>query len=146
MFGVRERAVNMPTYNLFISHAWAYDDRYAGICRLLDSVPDFVWRDYSAPRDYPVVDAGSVVGRNKLRALLRERVRISSCFILVAGMFVDHREWVQAEIQFAQEYGKPILGVMRRGQQRTPETVYDVADKIVAWNSLSIANGVRELC
>ena len=146
MVGAAAHAVNMPIYNLFISHAWAYDERYAGICRLLDSVPNFVWRDYSAPRDYPVVDRGTETGRTRLRALLRERVRLSSCFVLVAGMFVDHREWVQAEIQFAQEYNKPILGVLRRGQQRTPDTVYQVSDKIVAWNSLSIANGVRELC
>jgi hypothetical protein len=135
----------LAIYNLFISHAWAYDERYAGICRLLDSVPGFVWRDYSAPRDYPVVDPNSDIGRNRLRALLKERVRLSSCFVLAAGMYVDHRYWVQAEIEFAREYGKPILGVLRRGQQRTPDTVYQVSDKIVAWNSASIANGIREL-
>jgi hypothetical protein len=138
-------AVNMAIYNLFISHAWAYDERYAGICRLIDSVPGFTWRDYSAPRDYPVVDRNSDTGRNRLRALLRERVRLSSCFILAAGMYVDHRYWVQAEIEFAREYGKPILGVQRRGQQRTPDTVYQVSDKVVAWNSMSIVNAIREL-
>lgn len=112
---------------------------------MIDSVPGFTWRDYSAPRDYPVVDRNSDTGRNRLRALLRERVRLSSCFILAAGMYVDHRYWVQAEIEFAREYGKPILGVQRRGQQRTPDTVYQVSDKVVAWNSMSIVNAIREL-
>lgn len=40
----------MRTYDLFISHAWAYDERYEGIVRLLNSVPGFSWRDYSVPR------------------------------------------------------------------------------------------------
>ena len=44
------------------------------------------------------------------------------------------RYWVQAEIEFAQAYGKPIVGVMRRGQERTPQAVYDVANEVVAWN------------
>lgn len=132
-------------YDLFISHAWAYDERYQGICRLLDSVPGFVWRDYSAPRDYPAVDPNTEVGRNTLRRILNERVRQSSCFILAAGMYVNHRYWVQAEIEFAQAYRKPILGVMRRGQERTPQQVYDIAHKVVAWNSNSIVQGVREI-
>lgn len=132
-------------YDLFISHAWTVDERYQGICRLLDAAPNFDWRDYSAPRDHPIVDPTTEVGRNTLRALLKERVRQSSCFILVAGMFVNHRYWVQAEIEFAQHYGKPILGVMRRGQERTPQLVYDVAHQVVAWNGNSIAQGVRDV-
>lgn len=130
------------SYDLFISHAWAFDERYQGICRLISSVPGFQWRDYSAPRQYPAVDPNTEVGRNTLRATLRERVRQSSCFVLSAGMFVNHRYWVQAEIDFAQEYGKPIVGVMRRGQERTPQLVYDVAHEVVAWNSNSIVNAI----
>lgn len=130
------------SYDLFISHAWSYDERYQGICRLLDSVPGFIWRDYSAPRTHPAVDPGTDVGRNTLRAILNERVRQSSCFLLSAGMFVNHRYWVQAEIDFAKYYRKPIIGVMRRGQERTPQSVYDIADEVVAWNSNSIASAI----
>src|SRR5690606_17511761 len=80
--GIRQVA----QYDLFISHAWAYDERYSGICRLLDGQRGltFGWRDYSAPRDHPVADPNTEIGRNKLRALLNERVRQCSCFILVA--------------------------------------------------------------
>lgn len=137
----------MAQYDLFISHAWDYDERYEGICRLLDGQRGltFGWRDYSAPRDRPVVDPGTEIGRNKLRALLNERVRQCSCFILAAGMFVNHRYWVQAEIEFARYYGKPILGVMRRGQQRTPDYVYEVSHEVVAWYGPSIVQGIRNV-
>lgn len=136
----------MAHYDLFISHAWDYDDRYDGICRLLDGQkgPSFSWRDYSAPKSHPIVDPGTEVGRNTLRRLLDERVRQCSCFVLVAGMFVNHRYWVQAEIDFALKYGKPIVGVLRRGQQRTPDYVYEVAkNNVVAWYGPSIVQGIR---
>ena len=133
----------MASYDLFISHAWDYDERYAGICRLLDGQAGFSWRDYSAPRSHPAADPTTEIGRNTLRAILKERVRQCSCFILVAGAFVDHRYWIQAEIDFAQSYGKPIVGVMRRGQQRTPQTVYDVSHEVVAWYGPSIVSAIQ---
>ena len=137
----------MPNYDLFVSHAWDYDERYIGICRLLDSQvsSSFSWRDYSAPKSHPIVDPGTEVGRNTLRALLRERVRQCTCFILVSGMFVYHRYWVQAEIDFARQYGKPILGIQRRGQQRTPEYVVQVSDEVVAWYGPSIVGGIKRV-
>lgn len=135
----------MPCYDLFISHAWDHDDRYQGIVRLLNGVDDFQWRDYSFPRDYPAVDSDTEVGRNTLRMILRENVRQSSCFLLIAGMYVNHRYWVQAEIDFAREYGKPIVGIRRRGQQVTPQIVYDVSHEVVNWNSNSIASAIRKV-
>lgn len=133
----------MASYDLFISHAWTYGERYQGIVRLLDSVPGFSWRDYSYPRDFPAFEPTTEVGRNTLRAKLRENVRQASCFVLVAGMFVNHRYWVQAEIGFAQEFRKPIVGVRRRGQQLTPVEVTNISDVMVNWNSQSIVDGIR---
>lgn len=133
----------MPSYDLFISHAWKYDERYQGIVRLLNSVPGFTWRDYSFPKSYPAVDPGTEIGKITLRRILKENVRQCSCFVLVAGMFVNHREWVKAEVAFAKEYGKPVVGVRRRGQERTPQDVVDLADVMVNWNSTSLVDGIK---
>lgn len=131
------------TYDIFISHAWAYDERYEGICRLLNSVPGFYWRDYSVPRSAPIVDPRTEMGVRALTARLREQIRQCSCFILVAGMFVNHRIWVQREMSIAVEYGKPIIGVQHRGQQRTPVEVEAIADETVRWNSASLVSAIR---
>lgn len=133
----------MRTYDIFISHAWAYDERYEGIVRLLNSVAGFSWRDYSVPRSAPIVDRNSLMGVNLLKARLREQIRQASCFILIAGMFVHHREWVQREITIAQNYGKPIIAVRRRGQLRTPAEVEHYADQTVNWNSISLVTAIR---
>ena len=133
-------------YNIFISHAWSYDERYQGVVGLLNRQPDFQWYDRSVPRDRPIADPNTEMGRNTLRAALRERVRQSSCFVLVAGMFVNHRYWVQAEIEFAKSYNKPIVAIRRRGQQRTPVEVEVIADATVNWNSQSLVQAIRATC
>lgn len=133
----------MRTYDIFISHAWSYDERYEGVVRLLNSVWGFSWRDYSVPRSAPVVDRNSVIGVNALTGRLREQIRQSSCFVLIAGMFVHHRDWVQREIRIAQDYGKPIIAVRRRGQLRTPIEVENYAHATVNWNSVSLVEAIR---
>lgn len=132
------------TYDIFISHAWAYDERYEGICRLLNSVSDFRWRDYSVPRSAPIVDRGTEIGVRILTRLLDEQIRQCSCFILVAGMFVYHRDWVQREINIARQYGKPIVAVRRRGAQRTPVEVEAYANETVNWSSNSLVSAIRQ--
>lgn len=132
-------------YDLFISHAWDYDERYQGIVRLLNSVPGFTWRDYSVPRDRPIVDPRTEVGVRLLTSKLDEQIRQATCFILVAGMFVNHREWVQREIRIAQKYGKRVVGVRRRGQQITPGEVVNVSHALVNWNSQSLVDAIRSV-
>lgn len=41
------------TYNLFISHSWAYTDAYEKLVNLLDSTDDFSYKNYSVPKDDP---------------------------------------------------------------------------------------------
>lgn len=132
-------------FNLFISHAWNYGERYQGIVRLLESDDSFVWRNYSVPKDDPLVDPGTEIGRRKLTGLLKEQIRSCSCFILVSGMWVYHREWIQTEIKIAQDYRKPIVGVRRRGAVVTPAEVISVSDEMVNWNSQSLISAIRRV-
>lgn len=133
-------------YDLFISHAWKYGERYDGIVRLLNSEERFSWRNYSVPQHDPLVDPETTIGKRKLTGLLREQIRQCSCFILVAGMYVYHREWIQIEIDIATGYGKPVIGVRRRGAQVTPAEVIRVSDRVVNWNTHSLTAAIREVC
>ena len=51
----------------------------------------------------------------------------------------------QKEMDFAKQIGKPILGIKRWGEQRSPQSVVDCADEMVAWNSASIVAAIRRL-
>lgn len=141
------------TYNVFVSHAWVYSDRYWDTLRLLDSaaanIPNFSYRNYSVPEHDPIVDPSETVRIAKLKSLLKEQIRLSSVVIVPAGMYVNNRYWIQAEIEIARNsflFPKPIVALRRRGQQRDPEDLMQIANTAVNWNSNSLARAIIELC
>lgn len=132
-------------YDLFISHAWTYDERYQGIVRLLNGYPRFYWRDYSVPRDRPLVDPRTPVGKRRLIALLDEQIRQASCFVISASMSIYHREWVMKELNIAYSYEKPVIAVRSLGQERVP-VIFEDADAVVGWRAESLVTTIRRLC
>ena len=131
-------------YDLFISHAWKYDDRYKGIVRLLESWLAFYWRDYSAPKGRPLVHPDTPVGQRELTQRLDEQIRQASCFVISAGMYVNHRAWVLTELDIARAYGKPVVAVKRLGASRVPVELHD-ADATVAWRAESLVKAIRKV-
>jgi Thoeris protein ThsB, TIR-like domain len=138
-----EIAKSALSYRLFISHAWAYSERYTSLIRLLDEAPRFTYHNYSVPRHDPAIDPNTPVGQSKLTDALRNQIRPSNNFLLLAGMYVDYRFWIQKEIDIAKAFGKRIIGIRRRGQQRTPTSVDEVSDVVVNWNTASIVDAIR---
>jgi len=134
---------NSKTYNIFISHAWRYSDDYKRLVNLLNKAPRFEWRNYSDPRHDPVIDPNTDVGHREMKKELDEQIRPVNCVIVISGMYVAYRYWIQTEIDIATRYRKPIIGVRPRGQERIPQAVQDVAEEIVGWNTDSIVSAVR---
>jgi len=134
---------NLKTYDIFISDAWRYSDDYNRLVELLNEAPRFKWRNYSDPRHDPVIDPNSDVGRRKLKKELDEQILPVNSVIVISGMYVAYRHWIQTEIDIATRYGKPIIGVRPWGQERIPQAVQAVADEMVGWNTDSIVSAVR---
>ena len=130
---------NLKTYDIFISHAWRYSDDYKRLVNLLNKAPRFKWRNYSDPRHDPVIDPNTDVGHRKMKKELDEQIRPVNCVIVISGMYVAYRYWIQTEIDIATRYRKPIIGVKPWGQQRIPQAVQNV----VGWNTDSIVSAVR---
>jgi hypothetical protein len=139
----------MSTYHVFVSHAWAYSERYFSVIRLLDLASsndsDFEYVDFSVPKHDPLIDPNTEVGKSKLTGLLKAQIARASSIIVPAGMYVNNRYWIQKEIDLAQcgfSQPKKIIAIRRRGQERNPQELFNIADQIVNWNSLSLANAV----
>ena len=49
----------MKTYNLFISHSWAYSDAYDKLVNLLNARSYFRYSNYSVPKDDPLHISGT---------------------------------------------------------------------------------------
>lgn len=135
----------MRTFNLFISHSWAYDDQYEGLVNLLEQKPRFRFRNYSVPRDDPVHNVGSATD---LREAIKQHMAPASIILILAGVYATYSKWIDEEIALA-ERGfvgpKPIIAIKPWGNKRISDRVKSAADKIVGWNTDSIVQAIREL-
>lgn len=114
---------------MFISPAWKYNSDY---------------KNYSVPRHDPVIDPNSDAGRKTLTLALDNQIRPVNCVLIISGMYVSNKYWLQKEISLAKSYKKPIIGLVPWGQDRTPSDVQTVAIEMVGWNSNSIVSAIRK--
>lgn len=133
----------LKTYDLFVSHAWRYNDDYYRLVKLLEDAPLFYWRNYSVPKHDPVIDPNTTVGYNRLVSLLDKQVRPVNCVLILGGMYAAHSKWINEEITIAQSYDKPIVAIYPWASERMPSVVQEAAHEIVSWNTNSIVSAVR---
>lgn len=134
----------LKTYDLFISHAWAYNSEYYRLIKLLDAATNFKYRNYSVPEHDPVIDPNTIVGRTKLTKLLDQQIKPVNIVLIISGMYVNHKYWLQKEIELATNYNKPIIGVLPQGQERSPTLIQNTAT-MVRWNTESIVAAIRQI-
>lgn len=127
------------TYNLFISHSWAYSDAYRKLVSLLNNAPNFSYKNYSVPKDDPIHNA---IYDYQLRAAIRNQMQHASCVIILAGVYASYSKWIKIEIELARELGKRIIAVQPWGAEHTSTIVKNSAHEIVGWNTASIVRGI----
>lgn len=126
---------------LFISHSWDHNDDYISLVNLLKKADHFVFYNYSVPEH----DSLSADGDKELMQELSDQLRGCHVLIVIASMYPSYSEWIQKEVLIANVYGKPVLGVIPRGQKRISSFVRTYADKLVRWNSRSVIKAIFEL-
>lgn len=130
---------SLRTYRVFISHAWDYSDDYLRIVKMLNDAPLFHWANHSVPRHDPLL----VTSDAALERKLRDQMRLAQIVVILSGMYVNHRKWIQKEIDMATTMGKPIVAVVPWGAERTPLVLQYVARDMVRWNTGSIVTAIR---
>ena len=129
------------TYNLFISHSWAYSDAYEKLINLLDSADEFSYKNYSVPKDDPIHNAKYDY---QLKEAIRNKMQHASRVLILAGVYSTYSKWINIEIELAKEMGKKIIAIEPWGAERTSITVKSNANKIVKWQTSSIVNAIKE--
>jgi hypothetical protein len=136
----------MPTLrprNLFISHSWSYTDAYEKLVALLDDAPNFIYRNYSVPKDDPVHNAPDTA---RLYAAIKQQMSFCEVVLIMAGKYATFSKWIQREIEIAKkEFSKPVLAIKPWANEQVSSAVSDAADRLVAWNTNSIVTAIREL-
>jgi len=127
----------LRTYRVFISHAWEYDDDYWRVVGFLNDAPNFQWENLSVPEHDPVTD-------DDLKHGLRNQMRPADVFLIIAGMYAAHSDWIEFEVEFARRIGRPIIGISKWGSERMPVLIQDAATEIVGWNAASVVRSIRQ--
>mgnify|MGYP003550390002 CR=1 FL=1 len=133
------------SYNLFISHSWAYSDTYKDLITLLDEAKYFDYKNYSVPKDNPIHYANN---DNQLYNAIKTQMQSASVVLILAGVYSSYSKWIDKEIQIAKNdfyIPKKIIAIEPWGSEKTSLKVKNNADKIVSWNTSSIVNAIREL-
>ncbi|MBC6441385.1 MAG: TIR domain-containing protein [Rhodospirillales bacterium] len=134
--------------HVFISHSWSYSEHYD---TLSGWIFDKNWkvgqasldlRDFSVPKDDPIHNAPTT---EALRDAIYRKIALSHVIVIPTGMYASYSDWIQKEIDGANEKNKPILAVNPWGQKRTSSTVSDAAAETVGWNKKSVIEGIWRL-
>lgn len=135
----RVREVSMPalrTYKIFISHAWDHSADYWRVVQFLNDAPSFRWHNLSVPGHDPARGAN-------LDYELRNQMRPADVFLIIAGMYAAHSDWIDFELSFARRIGRPVIGIMKWGSERVPEAIQRAAAIVVGWTGSSIVGAIR---
>ncbi|MCY4575408.1 MAG: TIR domain-containing protein [Chloroflexi bacterium] len=133
----------MKTYNLFVSHSWAYGNQYDRLVTLLSARPYFRFRNHSVPRYDPIHLTRSDV---RLRRAIRERMAGCHAVLILAGVYSTYSKWINIEIRLALtgfSQPKPIIAIAPWGSRRTSSFVKLVANEVVGWNTESVVRAIR---
>jgi MTH538 TIR-like domain (DUF1863) len=126
----------LRTYKVFISHAWDYNEEYYRLEKMLRDAAYFEWENLSVPEH-------SRIKNEELEYALNGQMRPANVFLILAGMYVAHSQWIQYEINFARRIGRPIIGIRPWGSVAMPVAVQNAAAEIVGWNTDSIISAIR---
>ncbi len=126
----------LRTYKLFISHAWHRSEHYSRVVSWLDEAPNFRWQNLSVPEHDPAHG-------DDLEYELRNQMRPADAFVILAGMYAAHSEWIDFELSFARRIGNPIIGVRPWGAERLPAAIQAAAREVVGWSSGSVIAAIR---
>ena len=85
------------TYSIFISHCWDYNDSLINLKNLLNKEDGLVASYEEVTVDAPI----NSEDEKYIKRVLKARISASDVFIVVAGMYTAHSDWMKWEIETA---------------------------------------------
>src|SRR5262249_39340294 len=80
---------------------------------------------------------------SELQKLLRDQMRPANAFVILGGMYAAHSGWIEFEVEFARQIGRPIIGVYPHGSVRMPLLISNSTTEMVGWTAGSIVSAIR---
>lgn len=132
------------TYNIFISHSWAYSDAYEKLINLLNTRGYFSFKNFSVPKNDPIHNAPN---QQALYNAIYNQIKPASVILIMAGVYSTYSKWINHEIQIAKKeflVPKPIIAIKPWAQTNVSAVVAQNANELVGWNTESIVAAIRK--
>jgi len=126
--------------DLFISHAWNYNEGYDRLVQMLSNTSDLKVIIHSAYK-YDTLDPNNPEDRKPLIKLMEKQIIPAGCIVVLLQMYSGYKEWLQAVFDIAQRYKKPIIGIKpiySLPEALVPTELEKSFTAMVTWNKESI--------
>lgn len=128
------------SYKVFVSHSWAHDDVLQNLKALLEDRGYFDVTYTHVEKNAPINSSlDSVIKGNITKKLIE-----SDVVLAIAGIFASYSDWMQWEMDKAQELGLNVIGIIPWGQERISLQVANRSVDNVHWNADSIVEAIRK--
>lgn len=94
------------TYNVFISHSWAYVDDLKNLRNLLNNRGYFNVEFEEASPDEPIDSENA----SYIKQRLKQKIKNSDIVLGIAAMYASHSDWMAWELDTAIDNDIPIVG------------------------------------
>jgi len=102
------------TYDLFLTHAWHYNDEWQGMVAMLDGHMPGKWRNWSLPWHDTSIERHTPDGKAALEKLLEGHIAMASAILILPETLnmPDGRMWLDKELEIAARHSKPTIGIL----------------------------------
>ena len=96
--------------DIFISHAWRNHDEWLQVVKIINSIEDLDWRNFSVPWHDPALKPATEMGYDLITRLLKTQIIPCQICFIISELYKlkGNRQWLDLSIEYAKEFKIPI--------------------------------------
>ncbi len=127
-------------YNLFISQVREDDKYYNRIIKLINKAKNFSYLNYSLPFNHFYNNNTGI--KKEIIDQLCIQIVPADVVLIISDMFNSGSDWIKFEIDIANFFEKPIIGIKPADSKDIPEIIVNNSSEIVDWDSSNIIHAI----
>ncbi|WP_435163003.1 TIR domain-containing protein [Paenibacillus glycanilyticus] len=132
-----------PSYTLYLSCSWYYDNTYKELLALLDLIKEFRYEIRTLPVD--ITRSSRNKGRRRYQRI-KNVMDNSDALLVLGGVYPLYQDLLGKEIMACKNnQSKPLIVIKREAERQISPVVSQYADRIVEWRAEDIIKTIREL-
>jgi hypothetical protein len=127
-------------FSIFISHSWSYSKDLENLRKLLKNRGYFNVNFLEPSKQMPINSNNA----KYLKSVLKKRIVNANIVLGLAGVYATYSDWMIWELETAEYYDIPIIGIVPRGQKRISSEVRIRSIEDINWYTESIVSAIRK--